>query len=123
MLRGERCGSWVRENLVDHGYTVREGEGWREVVKGEHELLYFSLRNLVFERSIDDDTNGDFHVLALVDGERVRIESAGDPSLFFELEYLDIAVGPACFGSYRIVNLGGGTVTVHKTLLKQTGRV
>ena len=123
VLHGERCGSWVRENLVDHGYTVREGEGWREVVKGEHELLYFSLRNLVFERSIDDDTNGDFHVLALVDGERVRIESAGDPSLFFELEYLDIAVVPACFGSYHIVNLGGGTVTVHKTLLKQTGRV
>ncbi len=118
VLRGERCESWVRDNLVDHGYTVREGEGWREVVKGEHDLLYFSLRNLVLEHEIADDTNGDFHVLALVDGERVRIESLDDPALFFELEYLDIAVVPAYFGRYRVVNLGAGTVTVHKTLLK-----
>ncbi len=118
VLRPERTAQWVRENLVDHGGLVREGEGWREIIVGEHPLLYFSLRNLIFDQQIEDDTRGMFHVLALVDGERVRVESVADPSLFYALSSLDIVVVPAFFGAYRVINGGAGTVTVHKTLLK-----
>lgn len=118
VLRPERTAEWAERNLVNHGGTVREGDGWREAIVGEHALLYFSLRNLVFDRCVEDDTNGDFHVLALVDGECVRVESVEDAELSFTMRLMDIAVVPASFGRYRVVNKGVGTVTVHKTRLK-----
>ena len=118
VIRGERDKEWVNNNLVNHGGLVREGDGFREIVVGEHDLLYFSLRNLIFEREITDNTNGLFHVLALVNGEKVRVESINDPALYYDMNYLDMAVIPASFGEYRIKNLGVGTVTVHKTHLK-----
>ena len=61
-------------------------------------------------------------MLALVDGEKVRVESIEDPSRFFEMSYMDIIVVPAHFGKYRIVNEGVGVVTVHKTMLRPDGK-
>lgn len=118
-LRGERGGRWVQENLVNHGGPLRAGEGWQETVVGEHELIYFSLRSLRFHERMEDDTRGAFQVLALTEGERVRVEQAEDPSRCYTLNYLDIVVLPAALGPYRLINLGQGPVTVHKTLLRE----
>ncbi len=118
VIRREHSDAFIEENLVNHGGIVREGKDWCEKIVGEHDLLYFSLRNLVFETSMEDDTADDFHVLALVDGERVRVESVDDSSRFFELNMLDIVVVPASFGRYRVINLGVGTAVLHKTMLK-----
>ena len=57
-------------------------------------------------------------VLALVDGEKVRVESVEDPSRYFDLNMLDIVVVPATFGKYRVVNKGIGVAVIHKTMLK-----
>lgn len=124
VIHGERTKQWVSDNLVNHGGTVREGKDqngnpWKEIIVGEHDLLYFSLRNLIFWDRIEDDTDGMFHVLALVDGEKVRISSVEDPSKSFVINSLEIAVVPASLGKYTIENLGIGSVTVHKTLLKR----
>mgnify|MGYP002527232078 CR=1 FL=1 len=56
--------------------------------------------------------------LALVDGEKVRVESVEDPSRYFDLNMLDIVVVPATFGKYRVVNKGIGVAVIHKTMLK-----
>ena len=58
-------------------------------------------------------------MLALVDGERVRVASEADPSKCFVMNSMDIVVVPASLGKYTVTNLGVGTVTVHKTLLKK----
>ena len=118
-LRALQPSEWVEENLVNHGRMIREGEGYRELIVGEHDLLYFSLRNLVFEKEITDDTGGTFHVLALVEGERARVESIKNPSFFYVFNFLEIIIVPANFGEYRIINEGVGTVVVHKTILKE----
>ena len=118
VIHPERTAEFVRDNLVNHGGVVRQGEDWCEKVVGEHDLLYFSLRNLVFATSMEDDTRDDFHVLALVDGEKVRVESVEDPSRYFDLNMLDIVVVPATFGKYRVVNKGIGVAVIHKTMLK-----
>lgn len=118
VIHPERTAAFVQKNLVNHGGMVRQGEGWCEKIVGEHDLLYFSLRNLVFETSMEDDTADDFHVLALVDGERVRVESAAHPEYHYDLNMLDIVVVPATFGKYRVINLSVGTAVLHKTMLK-----
>lgn len=121
VLRRERRGSWVEENLVNHGGPVASGEDWEEHIVGEHELLYFSLRNIRLHSSAPQDTKGDFHVLALVDGEQVKIRSKKDPSRCFVQNYLEIVVIPADFGEYEILNMKQGTTAViHKTMLKES---
>ena len=119
VIHPERTADYVAENLVNHGYTVRECDGWREFVVGEHDLLYFSLRNESIEKTIDDDTQDDFHVLALVDGDKARVESIEHPELAYEMDYMDIVVVPATLGRYRIVNLSKGPIVIHKTMLKK----
>lgn len=111
---------YVEKNLVNGGYRVVREEGdAKEVVVGECDQLYFSLRNLIFGDYMTDDTKGDFHVLALVDGEDVTVRSKKDPSRKFDMKYLDIVVVPADFGEYELINNKPETwTTIHKTLLK-----
>ena len=100
--------------------TLREGDDWDEIVVGECEQLYFSLRNLRFGDYMTDNTAGDFHVLSLVDGEKVTVRSKADPSLSFDMNYLDIIVVPASMGEYELINGKPGTrIVMHKTMLKR----
>ena len=117
-LAFERKTSWVRQNIVQKPRTVREGDNWREIILGESDLLYFSLRRLDFQTSIEDDTKGKFHVLSVVNGERIRIRSIDHPERSFEARYLDIVVVPANMGRYVVENLRTEPVSVHKTMLK-----
>lgn len=118
-LRKERTTSWVKENLVQEPKLVRSGKDWAEYIVGEHDLLYFSLRRFEFEEKIEDDTNGKFHVLTLVDGENVLVQSLDNPELIYSQNYLDVVVVPANMGRYVVKNLGNQPVTIHKTMLKE----
>ena len=69
--------------------------------------------------SIEDDTNGKFHVLSLVNGQSVIIESIDNPELSYKQNFLDIVVVPASMGRYRIRNLTNNPVIIHKTMLKE----
>lgn len=118
VLEKERKKKWVEKNIAVPPRVVREEEYGRELVLGEHNLLYFSLRQIEFEKEFYDDTNGFFHVLSLVDGEDVIIESIDNPEYCFHQKYMDIVVVPANMGKYRIRNLGNQPVKIHKTRLK-----
>ena len=115
----DRRTSWVRQNIVQKPRKVKEGPGWAEYILGEHDLLYFSLRRLEFEKSCPGNTEGRFHVLVLVDGEHVRIRSKAHPERYYDADYLDMVVVPADMGEYVIENLGKEPVCIHKTLLKE----
>lgn len=118
VLRKERNTTWINNNVVQAPRTIREGKGWKESIIGEHDLLYFSLRHLEFEKEIEDDTAGKFHVLSLVNGRNVVVESIDNPELCYKQNFLDIIVVPASVGRYRIRNLSNCPVTIHKTCLK-----
>lgn len=118
--------SYVKENLVNGRRRVlREDENGREIVVGECDQLYFSLRNLVFGDYFTDDTkryseSGDFFVYALVDGEDVTVRSKADPTRQFRMKYMDMVVIPASLGEVELINNKPGTWTVmHKTMLKR----
>lgn len=118
VLERDRKTNWVRKNLIQEPRTVRSGKGFSEQIVGQHDLIYFSLRRLEFEREIKDDTKGRFHVLTLVDGERVVVQSLSDPERQYFQNYLDVVVVPANMGPYVVKNLGDHPVVIHKTLLK-----
>lgn len=118
VLRKERTTTWVKENLVQEARLDKCGEGWAEYIVGEHDLLYISLRRLEFEKEIEGDTKGIFHVLTLVDGEKVLVQSLDNPELSYTQNYLDVVVVPANMGRYVVKNLGNQPVCIHKTMLK-----
>ena len=68
---GERVLDFSRRTSAIHGTIVheprlvRKGDDWAEYIVGECEELYFSLRRLEFEKTIEDNTNGKFVVLTL----------------------------------------------------------
>ncbi len=107
-----------KDYIVQEPRLAASGEGWEEYIVGENPQLYFSLRRLEFEKRCLQDTRGIFHVLTLVDGEKVRIRSLEHPERCFDAEFMDLVVVPASMGAYEIVNLGAEPVRVHKTLLR-----
>ncbi len=118
VLVTERRRSTVDGILRPQPIIVREGENWKEEIVGEHELIYFSLRRLSFDRSISDDTKGRFHVLVLVEGDEVLVCSKNDPARFYHQKYMDMVVIPASLGEYEILNLGNTPCKITKTMLK-----
>ncbi|MBO5958572.1 MAG: phosphoheptose isomerase, partial [Lentisphaeria bacterium] len=119
VLVTERRRSAVDGVLRPKPITVREGEGWKEEIVGEHDLIYFSLRRLSFDRSVSDSTEGKkFHVLVLVQGDEVLIYSKKDPARSYHAKYMDMVVLPADLGEYGIINLGKTPCKVTKTMLK-----
>ena len=107
-----------KDYIVQEPRLAASGEGWEEYIVGENPQLYFSLRRLEFEKRCEQDTKGIFHVLTLVDGERVRIRSLAHPERCYEAGFMDLVVVPADMGSYVIENLGAEPIRVHKTLLR-----
>ncbi len=114
----ERTTTWCHENIVQKPRVAETGEGWTEYILGENPMLYFTLRRLEFEQACEQQTKGQFHVLALVDGEKVRIRSKANPERYYEASYLDIVVVPADMGEYVIENLGKEPIRIHKTMLR-----
>ena len=105
--------------IVQKPRVTEAGDGWKELILGENQQLYFSLRRLDFEKECPQDTKGErFHVLALVDGDHVRVRSKAHPERFYDMDYLDIVCVPADMGEYVIENLGKEPVMVHKTMLR-----
>ena len=119
VLDRSRRPSWVKPNLIQEPRVIRSGDGWQETIVGQHDLLYFSLRNVRFSEKYEDAAEDRFHVLVLVEGERCMIRSLTCPDRYFIQDYMEMVIVPAHFGPYEAVNLKEGVVTMHKTLLKE----
>ena len=119
VLVTERRRSKIDGVLRPKPKTVREGQGWKEEIVGEHDLIYFSLRRFSFDHAVSDSTEGKkFHVLVLVKGDEVLIYSKKDPTCCYHAKYMDMVVVPASMGEYGIINLGKTPCQVTKTMLK-----
>ncbi len=119
VLEGERDADFVARRLNRAPQLLNQGDGWEEYLVGEDPLVYYSSRQLRFTTKYDGDTEGAFHVIALVDGERVTVRSKADERLRYELNYLDIVVIPASVGPYVIQNDTTNPVVVYKVQVKE----
>ena len=82
--------------------------------------MYISLRRLEFEKVCEQDTkNEKFHVLTLVDGDKVRVRSVEHPERYFDMDFMEIVCVPADMGKYVVENLGNEPVRIHKTTLRE----
>jgi len=109
---------WRRESWVKEHLRVRPG-----VVKWTKEYAidrYDSLPEMPFEierihflKKAQYSTEGRFlHMVVLTAGEKVRIQSKKNPEYGCDIEWLQGAAIPACFGDYEYINLDRGMCTI-----------
>jgi mannose-6-phosphate isomerase class I len=111
-LDPRRSGEAVRRELIPEPSPVRDGPGWGELELGRLPDLFFGVNRLDFGESVSDETGESFHVLSLVAGNEVEIETASGAT--HPLAYAETIVVPAAVGRYRIRRLRGGHCKVVK---------
>jgi mannose-6-phosphate isomerase class I len=117
-LARQRTGVRVADELVRSPRVLRRGDGWREEALCTLPDLFFEVRRLGLEpgATLPDDTGGRFHVLNVVDGSGVVLETAdGDRH---DLAYAETLVIPAAVGGYEVRTMDGSPVKVVKALVR-----
>ena len=117
-LDPDRSGEAVARDLVQQPRTLRSGAGWREDVIGRLPEMFFEVRRLELapDSVVNDDTDDRFHVLNVVEGEGILLETSGGHS--YELAYAETLTVPASVGAYRVRALGAGPVRWVKALVR-----
>jgi mannose-6-phosphate isomerase class I len=112
----DRKGDWVQENLVSKPQVIKEGQGRRVVHLPTHPEHFYQVHRYEFAHQIEASTDGSPHVLNLVEGASVLLETAGGKQQRFN--YAETFVVPAAAESYRLVNEGDAEVRVVCASLK-----
>ena len=117
-LNRARKGDEVARDLVQSPRSERSGNGWREEVIGALPEVFYEVRRVVLERdpAAEDETNRGFHVLNVVAGDGVLIETGDGAS--HPLNYAETIVIPAAAGRYSLRGIGKGPVQVVKALVR-----
>lgn len=111
-----RKGAAVTDELVAKPAVIDQGDDWQIIHLPTHAAHFYDIHRLEFDGQIEVDTQQCCHVLMLVEGESLRIETA-DGTLH-EYAYAETFVVPAAANSYQLTNLGTGRAKVIKAFLK-----
>ncbi len=122
----DRQGECIQREFVSHPVVLSQGtlqsQGsaggawWRVVHLPTHAHHFYDVHRLEFNGSVDVETQGSCHVLSLVEGQTVRLETPGGASAVFN--YAETFVVPAAAGRYRLTSPTGEAVKVVKTFVK-----
>lgn len=105
-IQWNRTENWVRENLVNQVAELENGDGWREERTGLHKREFIETRRHWFTKTVPHNTNEGVHVIALVEGREVIVESpigSFDP---FVVHFAETFIVPAAVGEYTITPYG-----------------
>ncbi|MBV7504363.1 class I mannose-6-phosphate isomerase [Bacillus sp. sid0103] len=97
---------WVKGNLIPEPQLIQQQGENEEYLLGQRDDLLFYVKRIHLHTDWQDHTNDEFVMYNLVEGEKVRIVSCDDTTVFVELAYAESYILPSVFGSYKIVNLG-----------------
>ena len=102
-IQWNRNTEWVTKQLVNRVEVLQEEDGWREERTGLHVAEFIETRRHWFRQRVEHDTSGTVHVLNLVEGSGVRVESPENRFAPFAVHYAETFVVPAAVGPYTIM--------------------
>jgi mannose-6-phosphate isomerase class I len=112
----ERQGTRVQTELISTPRLLAEGPGWRVVHCPTHPEHFYDVHRLEFDRTLEVATDGSCHVLSLVEGRQVLLETANGRRERFN--YAETFVVPAAAGRYRLISEAGEDLRVVKCFIK-----
>jgi len=101
-IQWDRTTEWVERSLINRVEQVGAGDGWREERTGLHELEFIETRRHWFTGKVPHHTNGTVHVLNLVEGDEVLVESPNGAFAPFRVHYAETFIVPAAVGAYTV---------------------
>jgi mannose-6-phosphate isomerase class I len=105
---------WVRDNLIPAPTLVESQGENEEYVIGKRDDLLFYVNRIHLHDTWKDNTDGEFMMINLVEGERICIRSFKNPDISVELGYAESYILPSVFGEFEIVNIGSSPCKIIK---------
>lgn len=112
----ERKGESVKLELISKPSVIETGNDWELIHLPTHTEHFYDVHRIDFNSQIAIENNDCCHVMMLVEGHSVLVETAGGSKQIFA--YAETFVIPAAAKSYKLTNLGKNTARVIKAFLK-----
>jgi mannose-6-phosphate isomerase class I len=112
----DRKGAKVKEELISKPSLLQAGPDWQLFHLPTHPEHFYDVHRFEFESSVEGATDGACHIMSLVEGVSIILETANGYRQRFN--YAETFVVPAAAGHYRLTNEGREKVKVVKAFVK-----
>ena len=111
-----RKGKMVVDELLVTPDLISEGKDWKIFHLKTHADHLYDVHRIHLQTEIEIETFNKFHVLSLVEGCEIEIETTNGEKMSFS--YAETFVIPSAAGSYKVLNKRGGEVILVKAFVK-----
>ncbi|MGK6351007.1 class I mannose-6-phosphate isomerase [Parapedobacter sp. DT-150] len=111
-----RQGQVVRDTLIAKSRQVDEGKDWLLMHLPTHPKHFYDIYRYEFDTSFTAFTNGQCHILMLVEGTSIELKLANDMCVTFH--YAETFAIPAAAEQYTLVNRGNNRAKVVVAFVK-----
>jgi len=116
-LNFERKGERVKKELISKQTVIAQGNDWQLVHCPTHPAHFYDVHRVEFTNRFTVQTNNTCHILMLVEGSSVQVETAD--GIITSFNYAETFVIPAAAKSYTLINKGTGVAKVVKAFCKE----